>query len=134
MTAPIVDGSAVTGTHTGGGAAVTAGLTTTSANDIIVVVSSVEGRTVTTPNVTSVTGGGLTFSLRSRNNLDTGGASTGNPSCEVWWALASSPLSSSAFTVNYASTYDDAAVIAFGVSGCNTSAPWDSNVSLPKVS
>lgn len=126
---PSVDGSPAYGTHTGGGALITAGLTTANANDIIVVVSAVEG--TTTPNVSSVTGGGLTFTLRSRNNFNPSGG--GYVSVEVWSALATTALSAVVFTVNYTATYDDAAVMAFGVSGCNTAVPWDSNVSLPNM-
>src|SRR5215472_14126020 len=130
MPAPTIDGSSVTGTHSGGGSLTTAGLTTTQTNDIIIVMSSVEGNSSATPNVTGVTGGSLTFALRARAaNV----VSSGGPKVEIWWALAPGTLSSVAFTISYSATYDDAAAIAFGVHGCYTTAPWDGNASLPKL-
>jgi hypothetical protein len=130
MAAPVVDGTA-TGIGTAVASIAMGGLTTTGANRIIVVQVSIGSTTGTTPPaVTSVTGGSLTFTRRSQivsaaqNNL--------KDSLEVWWALAPSTLTSTVFTVNFASsTYDDAAALVFGVSGCNTAAPWDTNSSLP---
>ena len=51
---------------------------------------------------------------------------------EVWWAYATSSLSSDAITPTFSGgTVECEALIAFGVAGANTSNPWDTNGSLP---
>jgi hypothetical protein len=50
---------------------------------------------------------------------------------EVWWAVAPTPLSSETITVNFVTDVDDCAIVAFGVSGADTSAPWDTNSTIP---
>src|SRR5215471_2398125 len=123
---PSVDGASVSGIQSASGPVVTSGLTTTNPNDIIIVFSSLEGPGATlVPSVTSVTGGGLTFTRRYRNAMVQG------PAQEFWWALSPSPLSNVPFTITYAGSYDDAACLAFGVSGCNVTTPFDPNSSLP---
>ncbi|WP_395407959.1 hypothetical protein ACHMW6_15470 [Pseudoduganella sp. UC29_106] len=124
MAAPTIDGSVGDQRSTASSGTVT--LTTTQTNDIIIIVAYCENPGSAAPTVTSVTGGGLTFALRCRSN----GSSHGN--LEVWWALAPSALSSVTFTVNYTGTFDDATFLAYGVHGCNTAAPWDSNAGLPQ--
>ena len=79
--------------------------------------------------MSSVTSSGLTFVSRSSMTIN----SSPYEDTEVWWALASSPLSSATITVNLAGSIDDASIVAFGVNGANTSTPWDSNAALPKT-
>jgi Cadherin-like len=122
MAAPTPDGSAHA-MHSGGGNA-TVTLTTTKTNDIIVVMVYNE-LDAGASAVSGVTSPGLTFAQRSRSN----GSSNGN--LEVWWALSTGILTSAVITVAFAATYDDASLVAFGVNGCNTTTPWDSNSSLP---
>ncbi len=132
---PAIDGSAtgcfgatqtapcVTGTTSG-----TVTLTTTSANDVIVVEVSNEHatagptRTVSTLACTSACTGLSTFSLRKANTQ----AGTFQD-LEAWWATATSALTSSVFTVTLSGATDDAVIVAFGVSGANTASPWDSS-------
>jgi hypothetical protein len=123
MTAPVLDGTAATGqastTNT-----LTATLTTANANDIIVVMVGVELGTGA-PTVSSVSGGGLTWTRRSQ--------AIGNSSVtlEVWYAVAASPLTSVTITATTSANFDNGGIIAFGITGCNTASPWDSNASLP---
>jgi hypothetical protein len=79
--------------------------------------------------VSSITASGLTFTKRTSN----GGSGSTAPlnQMELWWAVAPSALTAEVITVSWASTYDDAAILAFGVNGCYTASPWDSNASLP---
>ena len=131
VTNPVVDGSA-TGTA---GAAATLGITlsTTNSNDVIVIQSVAEqNSTSAAPQITSITGGGLTFVSRSTQFYAAGGANTAFYQ-EVWWAAAPTALSSVTFTIHYSATVDNAAATAFGVSGCNTTSPWDANNSQPSV-
>lgn len=125
MAAPTMDGFA-TGVANNA-ATVTATLTTTNANDIICALFYVAVNSGTKPTINSVTASGLTFQRRAQ--------SSGSPRgrIELWWAVASSALSSKTITVNVTGTYDDAALLVFGVNGCNLTNPWDSNASLPKT-
>jgi Cadherin-like len=122
MAAPTLDGHAH-GTHSSGGN-LTVALTTSLTNDIIVVMVYNE-LNAGAAAVSSVTSPGLTFAKRSSSN------GSANGSLEVWWALSAAALTAATITVAFAATYDDASCVAFGVNGCNTVAPWDSNVSLP---
>lgn len=124
MTSPTLDGSA-TGLHSSTNTN-SATLTTTKANDIIVVMCACELGTGA-PAITGVSGGGLTWTKRK---AVTAGASN-STSIELWWALAPTALSAVAITATYASNFDDAAMVAFGVNGCNTAQPWDLNASVP---
>ena len=126
--APTLDGHATgqfSSTNSG-----TVTLTTSNTNDIIVVLICNGTTTSSTVAVSSVTASGLSFTNRSQT-LDTiRGTGYGY---EVWWALASGALISKVITVTLASSIDDAALMAFGVNGANTSAPWDTNGSLTAV-
>lgn len=52
---------------------------------------------------------------------------------EVWWAHSPVALSSRTITANYSKNTDRVTLVAFGVSGCYLTAPWDPNASLPKT-
>lgn len=110
----------------GGDGNLTLTLTTTLANDIIVVLPYNELNAGASA-VASVTSPGLTFARRAQSN------DTGNGSLEMWWALATAPLTATVITVAFAGAFDDAGCVAFGVNGCNLAAPWDTNGSLPKI-
>lgn len=123
MASPTIDGHATGQNQTNN---VSATLTTTHANDIIIAVCTCELGTGA-PSVSSVSGGGLTWAKRKAQKSGTANSTA----VEIWWALAAAALSSTAITVNYASSYDDSVLIVFGVNGCNTSSPWDPNASVP---
>lgn len=119
---PTLDGSA-TGIS-GGSSPLVATLTTTLANDVIVVVAMGE-QSGGGPALASVTAPGLSFAQRVRSNA------SGRTSLEVWWAIAAAPLSAVAITATFVAAVDDAAMAVFGVNGCDLTSPWDSNTSLP---
>ena len=124
-----VDGSITGSFSTASSGSVT--LSTGNSNDIIVVVVGAESNVNHNAHtVGSVTSTGLTFAKRSAGTVGSVYLDT-----EVWWALASSPLNSASITVNMSGTgsVDDASIVAFGVSGANTSTPWDTNVALPAL-
>ena len=112
-------------------------LTTTQPNDIIVVHEFNESNGASIFTVSSITDSdGLHWQMRSAtttpNDLVLGqGAHTSAADNEVWWALAASPLSNDTITINLSGTSDCGSAVAFGVTGANTSSPWDSNGSLP---
>ena len=105
--------------NSSGGTTASMTLSTTSANDVIVVSCAYNGAV----SITSVTGAGLTFTSRAK---------AGNTQyIDEWYALASSALSDETITVTFSSNNSYDACSAFGISGANTSAPYDTNASLP---
>ena len=138
--APSIDGSTTgtwsgTGDGSGGSTSGTVTLTTTDPKDIIVVgVFNETGTANGLRTVSSVTAPGLTFVQRSVTTAASFGESGANQGLEVWWAVASSPLSSEVITVTLSGAPDDASIVAFGVNGANTSTPWDANASLGTAS
>lgn len=126
MTAPTLNGTAAgTASHV---SVVSATFTTDLPNDIICVMAYAGGlgTGLPAPTITSVTSPSLTFTLRAQANV-----SGGQGDLELWWALAASPLSAEVITVTYTSEFDDAALAVFGVTGCDTSNPWDPDGFLP---
>ena len=111
-------------------------LTTTQPNDIIVVHEFNESDALGTENtVSNITDTyGLHWTERSATTspdmIQYAGSVAGVDN-EVWWALATSPLSSDTITINLSGTTDCESEVAFGVNGANISNPWDSNTSLP---
>jgi hypothetical protein len=105
-------------------------LTTANADDIIIVAIGHEdhGHTIG-QTVSSVTATGLTFAKRSSafNHGDVDGSA-----CEVWWAHASA-AGTYPITVTLTGAIDDACIIAFGVSGADTSNPFDVCEALPQI-
>lgn len=96
-------------------------LTTTKSNDVIVVycVDGTAPATFSTPTAT-----GLTFTQRGTTS------SLANRTQALWYAIAASPISESV-TCSWTSGAQVGAVIAFGVHGANTAAPFDTNAGLP---
>ena len=127
-----LDGHVNNGT---GGGPVTLTLSTTKANDIIVVHVFNESASPSIYTVSGITdSAGLSWAKRSATTspdmVQYGGGSAGVDD-EVWWALATSTLSSDTITVNLSGTTDCISAVAFGVNGANISNPWDTNASLP---
>jgi hypothetical protein len=123
-----IDGS-VTTTAWSSSSSKTVNLTTTSANDIIVVAISIE-KAPPTLSISSVTATGLTF-VRRASSVESV-ATAAHCTVETWWAYSTGALSSLAITITASASIDDGTICAFGVSGCSaTSAPWDTNASLP---
>jgi len=112
-----------------GGSTATIQISTSLANDIVVLEIYQQNGLNAAPTVASVSGGGLTWAKRS--SVQDPNASHVQPRMEVWWALATTPLSAVNVTVTLAATTGTWALNIFGVPGLNTSSPWDPNSSLP---
>ena len=110
---------------------VSASLTTTRTNDIICAVAYVE-KPGGPPAMLGVSAPGLIFSRRAATPIQTTPAQ-GQGVLELWWAVASAPLSAVPITAAYASSFDDAALLVFGASGCDPASPWDADPSLPAL-
>ena len=132
MPAPTLDGS-VNGIGTSTTTVSAAALTTTGTNRIICMLVYIEHNT-TRLWVTGVSGGGLTWNKRTQATTFPGsGAATStyiNQTLELWWAVAPSILSGVVVTATANTTFDGAAILVWGVAGCNTTNPWDANASL----
>jgi hypothetical protein len=126
MVAPTIDGVHLQRTGSPASSATTV-LTTSLSDDIILAVLVLEGggSPETVAGVSS-SGGTTAFQLRSAHT-----DSSNNLDIEVWWAIASAPLSSITLTATFTGSVSAAQMVGIGVNGCNLSAPWDSNVSLP---
>lgn len=89
-----------------------------------------------TAQVGSISGGGLSWQKRSGHTWT--GAGIAN-NLEVWEAFAAAQQTSATVTVNLVNngspsgTIDDACIVFFAAAGCNSVAPWDSNVAVPAV-
>lgn len=110
-----LDGSAQSAT--GANATQTITLTTTNANDIIIVAA------VGNVSITGVSGGSLTWASRATEV-------NGTLHTTVWWALATNALNAVTITVTLASATFNTCY-AFGISGANTVSPFDPNGALP---
>lgn len=117
-----LDGS--TGLYGNVVSSVTLTLTTSSANDVIEVGAEANA-TSGTITISSVTATGLTFTQRSHVSP------LANQIVDVWYAKASSALSSVAITVNFSQSTNFYVATAFGISGANTASPFDTNASVP---
>ncbi len=74
--------------------------------------------------VTSITGGGLTWAVRTTEN-------SGGTNVEIWYAKAATALSGVVFTVNTTSAAFITAAV-FAVSGASYASPFDANASIPE--
>lgn len=120
----------------------TANLTTTlHADSIIAVVGIISAGNPGTVDVTSVSGGGLTWTRRSRNIgwVQTSGAYTYTQVIEVWYAEATNPLNNVAITATLNAATAGAnnnegatsSLAVFGFNGANNPAdPWDAESPL----
>ena len=115
---------------TGYSGSITTSITTSVANSILVVMVSNEYPAQTPSSVSGVTAGGPTFVQRSQYK-NTSMANGGSQNIEFWWAVAPSVTTYSVVTTFAGGYVDDADVIVFAVSGCNTTNPWDTGASFP---
>jgi hypothetical protein len=105
------------------GSSSTASLTTVNAGDVIVAVASTNG----TNDITGVHSPTLgAFTLRTNDHTATAGGRT----VSIYYAVSSGTLSSEAVKASYSdSVYSF--FVTFGVSGANTSTPFDPNAAVP---
>lgn len=127
-----IDGSA-TGAVNTAKTSCTVSLTTTSANDVIGIFVINTGLTTSAPTVTSVTASGGTgsgsVSTFTQRGTNTGAIfTTQSGRISFLYATASSALTGVTITANLSSASDTISVIAFAISGANTSTPFDPNL------
>lgn len=115
-----LDGSGHIGTAVG--TSTTVNLTTSVANDVIIVVVTVNDVTVSSVTASNISG----LTLRKRQAISGGGFYI-----EEWYGVASGTLSSETITINFSGTTSLATIDAFGISGADTSTIFDSNGALP---
>ena len=125
---PSLDGTA-TGQWSGS-ATGTVTVTTTQVNDVVILLIGCE-QNAALQTVSSVASAHLTFARRGGFNGQPG---TGNyQSFEIWWAPATTVLTSEVVTITLSAATDDAAVVAFAVHGAaNIASPWDTGA-LPVI-
>ena len=99
-------------------------LTTATPNDVIIVEA---GTSLTTTTVSSVHDAqNHTWTHRG---TETG---SGNTEEEEWYTIAATPLTSDSITVTWSAAGDNT-MSAFGISGANLAAPFDTHAGLPAV-
>ncbi len=100
---------------------ITISLSTTKPNDVIIVSAFVYNGTVSSISDTA----NLSWKFRAHavisNTFD----------LEEWYAISPNALSSDSIQVNYSGGGGSNVGIAYGISGANTAAPFDSNSTLP---
>jgi hypothetical protein len=112
-------------------------LTTQKSPDVIIVFVSILnnsiGSTSTPPTVTSISDGSrsLSFQRRAMNVTEVPNAGNDLFSEEEWYAIATAPLKNDSITVNLSANSTVITLIAFGVSGADTSSPFDPNSGVP---
>jgi hypothetical protein len=114
-----LDGSVIG--NSGGASSFAVSLTTTNANDIIIVHVTTNAGPVTSISDTA----GLTWAKRT-----SGGDGTTSKVIEEWFAVAPNALTSDSITVNTTGS-GFITVIAFGISGADLSTIWDNNSAVP---
>jgi hypothetical protein len=100
---PSVDMSVSADQRAAGDKVTSAKLTTAGGNELVLAFVGVDGPRAPTQRVTSLTGGGLTWTLAARSNKTWGTA-------EVWQAYATAPLTDMTVTAKYANTGYDATI------------------------
>lgn len=113
---------AVDGTNTAGGSGVsTVALTTTQSNDVIIV--TVGGANTGTAGAgVTVSGCSLSWTQKSFSNDGTSGREV-----QLWYAIAATPLSACTITATANGSWTLTGITAMGISGANTSTPFDPN-------
>ncbi|MDE2096255.1 MAG: hypothetical protein KGL39_03350 [Patescibacteria group bacterium] len=113
-------------------------LSTTSPDDIIVFVVSASNNSLSSVSstVSGIADGGsagvtLTKRLESAGRNTSGSLGTYFSSIEIWTGNAAAALASESFTVSFAANVSCGNIFAFGISGANTTSPFDPNASLP---
>lgn len=108
----------------------TVSLTTANAGDVIIVFGEFNGSFTLGAPATINDSAGLTWRLRASTPV-----TIETPyiiSLVEWYAIASTPLSNDQITVTQNSS-QFISVVAFGVNGADTAAPFDANASLPAI-
>jgi hypothetical protein len=113
-----------------GATPISASITTTLPNQILIAIVSVEGTSVTATPISGVSGGGLTWTkyTSQADNVNTFNVYQVQ---EIWWAKATSTLSAVSITAATNVTIDDATFVVAAFNGCNLTNPFDTNASLP---
>jgi hypothetical protein len=102
----------------------TAALTTSSGNDVIIVYAFNDSGGAGATSITD--GAGLTWHLRKQQFYNTGNTAV----AEEWYAVSPGALAADNITVTYTAA-TSARTVIFGVGGANTTTIFDPNVSLP---
>lgn len=124
-----IDGAPTTAINQGA-SSISATLNTTLSDDIIVAFVHLNNNGTRT--VTSVTGAGLTWALRSTLQWSDVGSSL-TSRMEMWWAYAAAPASGSV-TVNFNASAAAASFQMLAVNGCVDFAdPWDADGPITNV-
>jgi len=112
---------AIDGTNTAGGSGVsTVALTTTQSNDVIIVAA---GGTQNGTAGTGMTVSGCSLSWTQKSFANDAVARE----VQLWYAVAASPLSACTITVTANGAWIVTGITAMGISGANTSTPFDPN-------
>lgn len=120
-----IDGTPVTGIISGAATntVVSGALTTSNTDDVIVAFIGVNNGSVAQVRVSSVAGGGLTWTKRASQEFLSGGIFQ-YIDYEIWWAPAASALTAQAITATLSANSRSATIQVFAVSGANTSSPF----------
>jgi hypothetical protein len=115
----VLEGTPVHNNATSGTSLTTGAFTTSQAAEIFI------SATVNGTNITSITGGGLTWALRKQQ------ANSGGNFIEEWAAQASGALSGVQFTINFGTTVSFTTTTVYAFAGQNTSSIWDADAGIP---
>jgi len=116
---PALDGQASAGFNAASGSV---SLTTTQTNDVVYVALAIRGTGTAT-----ISGGGLTWISRGSTAVGTTGQ------VKTFYAISSGTLSSASITATL-STSRRFVISAIGISGADTTSPFDPNLSTPAMS
>jgi len=111
-TAPTVDTKAFTDNPTASSTISTPGVSTTGANELLLAFITTDYLSGTNTTVTGITGGGLTWSLVQRTNVQSG-------TSEIWRAFAPAPLSNVTVTATLSNSVVSSMYVA-NFSGVDT--------------
>lgn len=119
------DGATVTGSTSSAASSASGSLTTTFADDVVVMLVHLCSPT-TLLSVSSISGGGLTWTRRSQLQWTDTSGDTIRQTIEVWWARAPTTLTAQTVTITYSASASASSFQMFNVRGCgDPSAPWD---------
>ena len=110
--------------NSGGSATLSVTLTTTRSPDVICVTFTCNAGPLS--SVTASAPGLGTFTQRATANVTT--------TADFWYAIATQPLTAVSITATQSGGSAFITMTAFGISGANTLAPFDTNASLPASS
>jgi hypothetical protein len=132
LPAPALDGSA-TGTWSSGTTFTIASFSTTKPNDVIVLSIQTYGAgTAISVSSVSDSQAKVTWKSSARNSLTSCTGADLSTNTE-WYGIAATALTTDTITVTLSSAPTSASGIAFGVSGADTTTPFDPATGLPKT-